>query len=39
LEEAETKYMKAIELEKKRYGEGYPTLTAYFSNLGNVLME
>jgi len=39
LKEAETQYLKAIELGKKYYGEEYPTLANYLNNLGNVCRE
>jgi len=39
LKEAETQFLKAIELEKKSYGEEHPTLATSFGNLGNVYRD
>jgi len=39
LKEAETQFLKAIELTKKSYGEDHPTLATWFSNLGGVYSD
>jgi len=36
LKEAETQFLEAIELIKKRYGEEHTTLATLFNNLGLV---
>jgi len=39
LKEAESQYLKAIEIKKKSYGEEHPTLAISFSNLGGVYKD
>jgi len=39
LKEAESQFLKAIELGKKSYGEYHPSLATAFSNLGNVFID
>jgi len=39
LKEAETQYLKAIEIEKKIYGEEHPKIAISFSNLGGVYKD
>jgi len=34
LKEAESQFLKAIELEKKSFGAGHPTLATFYNNLG-----